>query len=79
MEVVPSDFRPRGLVETGEKRLSRAAERVAEKKLGFEARLGDPGLPKLGGAALQQSMGAQGGAGGHDGSADSASLSFSVW
>jgi hypothetical protein len=24
-------------------------------------------------------MGAQGGAGGHDGSADSASLSFSVW
>ena len=36
-------------------------------------------LPKLGGAPLQQSMGAQGGAGGHDGSADSASLSFSVW
>ena len=76
---MPGGFRGRGLVETSEERLSRAAERMAEEKLGFEARLGDPGLPKLGGAPLQQSMSAQGGAGGHDGSADSASLSFSVW
>jgi hypothetical protein len=78
MEVVPHGLRPRGLVETGEERLSRAAERVAEEKLGFESRLGHPGLPELGGASLQQSMGAQGGAGRHDWTAASASLSFSV-
>jgi hypothetical protein len=78
MEVVPRGFRGRGLVQTREERLSRTAERVAEEKLRLETRLGDAGLPKLGGAPLQQSMGAQDGAGGHDGSADSASLSFSV-
>ena len=79
LKVVPDGFRRRGLVETGEERFPRAAERVAEEKLGLESRFGDPGPPKLGGAPLQQSIGAQSGAGRHDGSADSASLSFSVW